>query len=100
MVEENKQKLENVNIAGKNKNKNIIIFIMSNNSWIAPLFGSIAGLIILGFSYNMYDNNKKAAIETESKNIQQMNWQNRDEAFGGRKTKRRKYRKNASKKKR
>lgn len=72
---------------------------MSNNSWIAPV-SIIAGIIILGFGYNMYDNNKKAAMETENKNIQLMNWQNRDEAFGGKKSKRRKYRKNASKKRR
>ena len=42
---------------------------MSNNSWIAPV-SIIAGIIILGFGYNMYDNNKKATVETENKNMQ------------------------------
>ncbi len=59
MVEKNKQKLENVNIAGKNTNKNIIIFIMSNNSWIASV-SIVAGLILVGLGYNMYSNNKEA----------------------------------------
>ena len=77
---------------------------MSNNSWIAPV-SIIAGIIILGFSYNMYDNNKKAAIETKDEETQIKRNENthdpyNNEAFGGRKTKRRKYRKNASKKKR
>ena len=72
---------------------------MSNNSWIAPV-SIIAGIIILGFGYNMYDNNKKATVETENKNMQILDWQNRDESFGGRRSKRRKYRKNASKKRR
>ena len=72
---------------------------MSNNSWIAPV-SIVAGIIILGFGYNMYDNNKKANVETENKNMQMMDWQNRDESFGGRRSKRRKYRKNASKKRR
>jgi hypothetical protein len=72
---------------------------MSNNSWIAPV-SIVAGIIILGFGYNMYDNNKKATVDTENKNMQMMDWQNRDESFGGRRSKRRKYRKNASKKRR
>jgi hypothetical protein len=72
---------------------------MSNNSWIAPV-SIIAGIIILGFGYNMYDNNKKATVDTENKNMQMVDWQNRDESFGGRRSKRRKYRKNASKKRR
>ena len=72
---------------------------MSNNSWIAPV-SIIAGIIILVFVYNMYDNNKKATVDTENKNMQMMDWQNRDESFGGRRSKRRKYRKNASKKRR
>ena len=72
---------------------------MSNNSWIAPV-SIIAGIIILGFGYNIYDNNKKATVETENKNMQIVDWQNRDESFGGRRSKRRKYRKNASKKRR
>ena len=72
---------------------------MSNNSWIAPV-SIIAGIIILGFGYKMYDNNKKATVETENKNMQILDWQNRDESFGGRRSKRRKYRKNASKKRR
>ena len=72
---------------------------MSNNSLIATV-SIIAGIIILGFGYKMYDNNKKATVETENKNMQILEWKNRDELFGGRRSKRRKYRKNASKKKR
>jgi hypothetical protein len=70
---------------------------MSNNSWIAPV-SAIAGIIILGLGYNMYSN--KEATANTAKYYADLAKEDLDSRFGGRRSKRRKYRKNASKKKR
>ena len=68
---------------------------MSNNSWIAPV-SIIAGITILGFGYKFYNDAKETPSYRDDNSQDPYNIT----AFGGRKSKRRKYRKNASKKRR
>ena len=70
---------------------------MSNNSWIIPV-SAIAGLILVGLGYNMYSNNKEANANKADYDAYRKD--DLESRFGGRKTKRRKHRKNASKKRR
>ncbi len=66
-----------------------------SNSWMAPVFGTAVGCILIYMGYSMYNNNK------ESLNMQNESAlyaaSREDNISGGRKTKRRKPRKNASK---
>ena len=71
---------------------------MSNNSWIKPV-SIISAFILVGGSI-IYYNNKKATVETPSNRDRNSHDPYNEEVFGGRRSKRRKYRKNASKKKR
>jgi hypothetical protein len=69
---------------------------MSNNSWIIPVSAIAIIALGLGLGYNMYSNNKETPSSPNGNSYDPYN----NEAFGGRKTKRRKHRKNASKKRR
>jgi len=74
-----------------------IYYIIMSNSWIAPVFGTVVGGLLIYMGYNMYNSNKQSLNQQE----QQRNLdydRDKDSIVGGRKTKRRKYRKNASKK--
>ena len=70
---------------------------MSNNSWIKPV--SIISACIL-ISSIIYYNINNSAKETPSNRDGNSHDPYNEEVFGGRRSKRRKYRKNASKKKR
>lgn len=69
-----------------------------SNSWIIPVGGSIAGLGLLYLGYSMYNNKQSTAAY----NAQEAYLDNddRESRVGGKKSKRRKYKKNASKKRR
>ncbi len=67
-----------------------------SNSWMAPVFGSIAGLGLIYMGYSMYNNNKENLAAQES----YLNYDDRESRVGGGKSRRRKHRKNASKKRR
>ena len=67
-----------------------------SNSWIAPVFGTVVGGLVIYMAYSMYSNNKQALNQLQENRSWYENDVN-DRIVGGRKTKRRKSRKNASK---
>jgi hypothetical protein len=68
-----------------------------SNSWIAPVFGTVVGGLLIYMGYNMYNSNKQSLNQQEEQRLLDKERQE-DSMIGGRKTKRRKNRKNASKK--
>jgi len=69
---------------------------MSNNTWIGPVFGGVAGIILVGLIYNMYKGNKENLASYEK----YLNPDGINTKVGGGKSKRRKHRKNTSKRRR
>ena len=69
---------------------------MSNNTWIGPVFGGVAGIILVGLIYNMYKGNKENLAAYEK----YLNPDDINSRVTGGKSKRRKHTKNASKRRR
>ena len=67
-----------------------------SDKWVAPVFGSVAGIFLAVLIYKMYSGNKESLASYE-KYLQQ---DDIDSKVSGGKSKRRKHRKNASKKRR